>query len=92
MLGKTPLTVTIGASSVAAASREFVVRLPGHFSSKIYQGASSSDVTAGVVLVPRPAVLDAPDGGTAESDLDGAGARPGNPRARRKDLGIRLRR
>jgi hypothetical protein len=92
MLGKTPLTVTIGASSVASTSREFVLRLPGHFSSRLYQGASASDVTAGVVLVPRPAVVDAPDAGTAEADVDSAEARPGNPRARRKDLGIRLRR
>jgi hypothetical protein len=92
MLGKTPLTVTIGASSVASTSREFVLRLPGHFSSRLYQGASTSDVTAGVVLVPRPAVVDAPDAGTAEADVDSAEARPDSPRARRKDLGIRLRR
>ena len=92
MLGKTPLTVTIGASSVADTAREFVVRLPGHFPSRIYQGPSAADVSAKVVLVPRPAVNEAPDGGLGPSELDDTGARSDGSRARRKDLGIRLRR
>lgn len=92
MLGKTPLTVTIGASSVADTPREFVVRLPGHFPSRVYQGPSAADVSAKVVLVPRPAVTEAPDGGVATSESDGTGARPDGSRPRRKDLGIRLRR
>ena len=92
MLGKTPLTVTIGASSVADTAREFVVRLAGHFPSRIYQGPSSADVSAKVVLVPRPAVTEVSDGGVATPELDGTGARPDGSRPRRKDLGIRLRR
>ena len=92
MLGKTPLTVTIGTSSVADAPREFVLRLPGHLSSRIYQGPSSADVSAKVVLVPRAVATDGPDGGAPATELDGAGARPDSLRPRRKDLGIRLRR
>lgn len=90
VLGKTPLTVTIPARSVAAGPREFLVRLPGFFPVKITRGASESNVSSAVVLYPRPAVMDAPDGGQAEYDPEGA--RSGNPRPRRKDLGIRLRR
>ncbi len=92
MLGKTPLTVTIGASSVADSPREFVLRLPGHAPSRIYQGASSADVSAKAVLVPRPAATEVADGGAAATELDGTGPRPGSPRPRQKDLGIRLRR
>ena len=92
MLGKTPLTLTIGASSVADAPRELVLRLPGHLPSRLVQGASSADVSAKVVLMPRPAATDVPDGGAPATELDGAGARPDSLRPRRKDLGIRLRR
>jgi hypothetical protein len=90
VLGKTPLTVTIVASSVADAPREFLVRLPGFFPVRISRGASESNVSSAVVLYPRPAAVEAPDGGQLEYDPEAA--RPGNPRPRQKDLGIRLRR
>jgi CheY-like chemotaxis protein len=88
-LGKTPLTLTIGASSVASAPREFVVRLPGYIPVRISRGSSQSNVSAAVVLYPRPALTD-PDAGSPEYELEPE--RPGAPGQRRKDLGIRLRR
>jgi CheY-like chemotaxis protein len=90
VLGKTPLTVTIPVSSVADAPREFLVRLPGFFPVRISRGASDSNVSSAVVLYPRPTVVEAPDGGQLEYDPEPT--RPGNPRPRQKDLGIRLRR
>jgi CheY-like chemotaxis protein len=90
VLGKTPLTLTIRASSVVSTPREFVVRLPGHIPVRLSRGASQSNVNAAVVLSPRPAATDNPDAGTSESDLEPA--RPESPGQRRKDLGIRLRR
>jgi hypothetical protein len=90
VLGKTPLTVTIAASSVADGPREFLVRLPGFFPVRISRGASESNVSSSVVLEPRPAVVEAPDGGQLEYDPEAT--RPGNPRTRQKDLGIRLQR
>lgn len=90
VLGKTPLTLTIPTRSVADAPREFLVRLPGFFPVRISRGASESNVTSAVVLYPRPPVMDAPDGGQLEYDPEAS--RSGNPRAGRKDLGIRLRR
>jgi hypothetical protein len=89
-LGKTPLTLTISANSVASAPRAFVVHLPGHIPVEIVRGPSQSNVNASVVLQPRPLSVDSPDAGPLEDDLEPA--RPGSPRARRKDLGIRLRR
>lgn len=96
VLGKTPLRLTINERSVADGPREFILRLPGYLPVKISQAASGSDVSASVVLSPRPvSALDSPDGGLYEPELDPAdpaGARSSNPKARRKDLGIRLRR
>jgi hypothetical protein len=90
VLGRTPLTVTIAVSSVADAPREFLVRLPGFFPGRISRGASESNVISAVVLEPRPAVVEAPDGGQLEYDPEPT--RPGNPRTRQKNLGIRLHR
>jgi CheY-like chemotaxis protein len=95
VLGKTPLRLTISRASLADGPREFILRLSGYLPVKISQAASGSDVEAAVDLSPRPAAVETPDGGLYEPELeviDTAGARPGNPKARRKDLGIRLRR
>jgi CheY-like chemotaxis protein len=88
VLGKTPLTLTISAESVARAPRQFVLRLPGHFSYRLTQAASASDVTARAVLWPRARAADAPNGEGPESDGE---ARPGSS-DQQKELGIRLRR
>jgi hypothetical protein len=90
MLGKTPLTLNIDARSVANAPREFIVRLPGYVSARISRAASKSNVNAAVVLAPRAPLLDSPDAGTFEDDLEAA--RPESPRPGRKEFGIRLRR
>ena len=90
VLGKTPLRLAIGKSSVANGPREFIVRLAGYLPVKVSQAASSSDVEASVVLSPRPAAVEDPDGGLYEPEFDPAETR--NPKARKKDLGIRLRR
>jgi hypothetical protein len=95
VLGKTPLRLTISKASLADGAREFILRLPGYLPVKISQAASDFDVDAAVVLSTRPAVVENPDGGLYEPELDfvdPAGARSGNPKAQRKDLGIRLRR
>jgi CheY-like chemotaxis protein len=94
-LGKTPLRLTISKASLADGPREFILRLAGYLPVKISQAASGSDVEAAVVLSPRPTAFDTPDGGLYEPELevvDSAGSRSGNTKARRKDLGIRLRR
>jgi CheY-like chemotaxis protein len=121
VLGKTPLTLTIGADSLADGPREFLLKMPGYFSYKITQRASSTDVAARAVLWPRtpaagnPAPRDArgtdakttrsrglgaagtgaldpgvQDKGTGGLDSDGDPS--AGSRARRKDVGIRLRR
>jgi hypothetical protein len=95
VLGKTPLRVTISKASVAGGPREFILRLGGYLPVKISQAASSADVDAAVVLSPRPAVDEVPDGGLYEPELDladSAGARSGSSKPRRRDLGIRMRR
>ena len=90
VLGKTPLDVSISSSSVAKGPRRFVVRHAGHFSSRIVQGASASNVNAMVVLSPRPAAnAEQPDGGRPD---EGAGDRDTGSRGRRKELNIRTRR
>lgn len=94
-LGKTPLRLTISKASLADGPREFILRLAGYLPVKISQAASGSDVEAAVVLSPRPTAFDTPDGGLYEPELevvDSTGSRSGNTKARRKDLGIRLRR
>jgi CheY-like chemotaxis protein len=94
-LGKTPLRLTINRASLADGPREFILRLAGYLPVKISQAASGSDVEAAVVLSPRPTAFETPDGGLYEPELevvDSAGSRSGNSKARRKDLGIRLRR
>jgi len=92
VLGRTPLRLAISKRSVTGGPREFIVHLAGYLPVKISQGASDSNVDAAVVLSPRPVVEEAPDGGLYEPDFDPAGARSGNAGARRRDLGIRLRR
>jgi CheY-like chemotaxis protein len=91
-LGKTPLTIAILESSVAGGPREFVVRLPGYFSGRVVQAASSSNVNSSVVLSPRPGTVDVPDGGGPDSEEQAVDDRSGLPSGKRKDLGIRLRR
>jgi hypothetical protein len=95
VLGKTPLRLTISKASLASGPREFILRLSGYLPVKISQTASGSDVDAAVVLTPRPAVDEIPDGGLYEPELDSAdpaGARSGSSKPRRRDLGIRMRR
>jgi hypothetical protein len=92
VLGKTPLRLAISKRSVAGGPREFVLRLAGYLPVKISQAASDSNVAAEVVLSPRPLVEDAPDGGLYEPDFEPEGSRSGTHGARRRDLGIRLRR
>jgi CheY-like chemotaxis protein len=95
VLGKTPLRLTISKASLAAGPREFILRLSGYLPVKISQAASGSDVEAAVDLSPLPMAIENPDGGLYEPELElvePAGARSGNSRVRRKDLGIRLRR
>jgi CheY-like chemotaxis protein len=89
VLGKTPLRLSIGASSVARAPREFELRLPGYVSARISQTASQSNVNAAVVLYPA-VVESAADAGSPLDDFEPA--RPGSARSKRNDLGIRLRR
>jgi hypothetical protein len=88
-LGKTPLTLAIPATSVANSPRVFSVHLPGHVPVEIVRGPSSSNVNVALILQPRPAAALDPDAGLFEDDLEPG---PDSPRARRKDLGIRLRR
>jgi hypothetical protein len=88
-LGKTPLTLTIAATSVASSPREFSVHLPGHVPVEIVRGPSSSNVNVAVVLEPRAAAASGPDAGLFDDELEPG---PESPRARPKDLGIRLRR
>lgn len=95
VLGKTPLRLTISKASVGGGPREFILRLPGYLPVQISQSASGSDVDASVVLSPRPAAVDSPDGGLYEPEIevvDPASSRSSNSKSRRKDLGIRLRR
>lgn len=100
VLGKTPLTLTISAESVASGPREFLLRMPGYFSYKIRQGASDEDVAARAVLWPRtppdgaplpdkPAASmpeTGPAGGAADVEAASGGA------AKRKESGTRPRR
>jgi CheY-like chemotaxis protein len=95
VLGKTPLRLTISKASLSAGPREFILRLTGYLPVKISQAASGSDVEAAVDLSPLPMAIENPDGGLYEPELElvePAGARSGNSKVRRKDLGIRLRR
>jgi CheY-like chemotaxis protein len=121
VLGKTPLTLTIDADSLARGPREFLLKIPGYFSYKITQRASSTDVAARAVLWPRtpaagnPAPRDSRGtdakatrsrglgaAGTGALDpgvqdkgtggLDSDGDTSAGSRAKRKDVGIRLRR
>jgi CheY-like chemotaxis protein len=95
VLGKTPLRLTISKASLANGPREFILRLAGYLPATISQGASGSDVDAPVVLSPRPTAVENPDGGLYEPELDPAdpaSTRSGNSKARRRGLGIRLRR
>jgi CheY-like chemotaxis protein len=71
VLGKTPLKLTISAESVANGPREFMVRMPGYFSYRITQRASSTDVVARAVLWPRT-----PPSDNASPDSRGAEAKP----------------
>lgn len=87
LLGKTPLTLTIGASSVAARPREFVLRLRGHLPARLTQGPSAVDMSAEAVLSPRQPVVEVPDAGQPEA----ASGRDTRGRGRRRDR-TRLRR
>ena len=92
VIGKTPLDVPIGSSSVAKAPRRFVVRHAGHVSSRIVQGASASNVNAAVVLQPRAVPnVEQPDGGRIESEATAGDGDTGS-RGRRRELNVRTRR
>jgi CheY-like chemotaxis protein len=90
VLGKTPLALNIAVSSVASEPREFMLHLPGYVSTRISQAASLSNVNAAVVLYPRSALFESPDAGAPPFDLEPA--RPGSPRSKKNELGIRMRR
>jgi uncharacterized protein DUF4388/PEGA domain-containing protein len=92
VLGKTPLTLAILESSVAAGPREFAVRLPGYLSGRVVQAASDSNVSSFVVLSPRPSAADVPDAGVLDPDGQAVETRSTLANGKRKDLGIRLRR
>ena len=87
VLGKTPLDVPITPASVAKGPRRFTVRHAGYVSSRLVQGATTSNVNAMVVLQPRSAPsAETPDAGRSDSDATG------DSRGRRRELNIRTRR
>jgi len=91
VLGKTPLDVPVSPSSVAKGPRRFTVRHAGYVSSRLAQGATTSNVNAMVVLQPRPAPnAEQPDAGRADSEA--TGDRELGSRGRRRELNIRTRR
>jgi CheY-like chemotaxis protein len=93
VLGRTPLDVSISASSVASGPRRFVLRYSGYLPSRIVQTASASDVDAMVVLQPRSTpAAEKPDGGRADSEAAAAAGRATGSRGRRKEPGVRTRR
>ncbi len=92
VLGKTPLRLSIDNASVARAPRQFVLLVNGYLPYTLSQAASKADVKAILVLSPRPMEANIPDENAQDSDVEQAGARSNKPRAKRQDLGIRLRR
>jgi CheY-like chemotaxis protein len=91
VLGKTPLDVPISPESVAKAPRRFTVRHAGYVSSRLVQGATTSNVNAMVLLQPRSAPsAETPDAGRAESAA--TGDRDLGSRGRRRELNLRSRR
>ena len=88
-LGRTPLTLTIDAASVAKAPREFIVRLPGYAPAKLVQSASTADVESVVLLTPRLPNASSPEDEQVDPEPDTAES---NSRNKRIDLDIRLRR
>jgi hypothetical protein len=89
MLGRTPLTLTIDAASVARAPREFVVRLPGYAPARLLQSASAANVESVVLLTPRQPNASSPEDEQLDPEQDSA---ENNSRNKRIDLDIRLRR
>lgn len=91
VLGKTPLDVPITPTSVAKGPRRFTVRHAGYVSSRLIQGATTSNVNAMVVLQPRSAPnAETPDAGRVDSEA--TGDRDIGSRGRRRELNIRTRR
>jgi len=88
-LGRTPLTLTIDAASVAKAPREFMVRLPGYAPARLVQSASTADVESVVLLTPRLPNASSPDDEQDDPEQDPA---DNNSRNKRIDLDIRMRR
>jgi CheY-like chemotaxis protein len=88
-LGRTPLTLTIDAASVARAPREFIVRLPGYTPARLVQSASAADVESMVLLTPRLPNASSPDDEQVDGEQDPS---ENNSRNKRIDLDIRMRR
>jgi uncharacterized protein DUF4388/PEGA domain-containing protein len=89
VLGRTPLTLSIGAASVANGPREFMLRLPGYAPARLLQSASTADVDSVVLLTPRLPSASSVEDAPADPEQDPAGSAS---RSKRRDLDIRLRR